>query len=284
VFVRSGTTWTQQQELTASDAAKSDFFGFAVAISGDTVVAGARRDGDAGPLSGSAYVFDLALNTPPSLNPSGGGVFELGPTSVVTLGGQVADADGDLLTYTWTEGATVLSGPDTIQAPANGDPIALPNVVINTQTLGVGVHTIELAVDDGVVEVTAEITVEVIAAEVPTLAPASSLGILWPPNGELTEVTIQANAQDNSGGPVTLSVEVTSNEPVSGPGAGNTEPDWLVVDVNSGTGLITLELRGERLGQGGDRVYTVTITAVDAAGNTSMATVTVAVAHDQRGN
>jgi hypothetical protein len=57
VFVRSGTTWTQQQKLTAKDGASSDFFGISVAISGDTVVVGANGDDDAGSLSGSAYVF-----------------------------------------------------------------------------------------------------------------------------------------------------------------------------------------------------------------------------------
>ncbi len=57
VFVRSGTTWTQQQKLTAGDAAALDFFGSAVAVSGDTAVVGALRDDDAGADTGSAYVF-----------------------------------------------------------------------------------------------------------------------------------------------------------------------------------------------------------------------------------
>ena len=57
VFTRSGGAWTKQQKLTASDGAAADFFGFSVAISGDTVVAGAYQDSDAGNSSGSAYVF-----------------------------------------------------------------------------------------------------------------------------------------------------------------------------------------------------------------------------------
>jgi 6-phosphogluconolactonase (cycloisomerase 2 family) len=52
-FVRSGSSWTQQTKLTASD----DMFGKSVAISGDTVVAGARFDDDGGSNSGSAYTF-----------------------------------------------------------------------------------------------------------------------------------------------------------------------------------------------------------------------------------
>ena len=57
VFVRSGTIWTQQQKLLASDAAREDYFGTTVAISGDTAVIGADGNNDDGLRSGSAYVF-----------------------------------------------------------------------------------------------------------------------------------------------------------------------------------------------------------------------------------
>ncbi|HEX2620322.1 MAG TPA: hypothetical protein VHL11_09250, partial [Phototrophicaceae bacterium] len=58
VFTRSGTVWTQQQELTASDAASDDSFGWSVAIDGDTVVVGAYRDDfGSGGNQGAAYVF-----------------------------------------------------------------------------------------------------------------------------------------------------------------------------------------------------------------------------------
>lgn len=57
IFQRTGSVWTQQAKLTASDAAVGDFFGISVAISGNTVVIGAQHDDDAGSNSGSAYVF-----------------------------------------------------------------------------------------------------------------------------------------------------------------------------------------------------------------------------------
>jgi hypothetical protein len=41
VFVRSGTTWTQQAYLKASNTGTNDWFGLSVAVSGDTVVVGA---------------------------------------------------------------------------------------------------------------------------------------------------------------------------------------------------------------------------------------------------
>lgn len=53
VFTRSGGTWTQQAELTASDGEVGDGFGFSVSVYGDTTVIGADSDND----KGSAYVF-----------------------------------------------------------------------------------------------------------------------------------------------------------------------------------------------------------------------------------
>jgi hypothetical protein len=58
VFTRSGTTWSFEQELTASDGAGSDHFGWSVAISGTIAVVGAHYDDvDANANQGSAYVF-----------------------------------------------------------------------------------------------------------------------------------------------------------------------------------------------------------------------------------
>ena len=41
VFVRTGSTWTEEAKLTASDGAAEDFFGYSVSVSGDTAVVGA---------------------------------------------------------------------------------------------------------------------------------------------------------------------------------------------------------------------------------------------------
>lgn len=50
IFARSGTTWSQQAELTASD---TGYFGNSVAISGSTVVVGAPATN----LTGAVYIF-----------------------------------------------------------------------------------------------------------------------------------------------------------------------------------------------------------------------------------
>jgi uncharacterized protein (TIGR03437 family) len=58
VFTRTGTAWTQWPKLTASDGAVDDFFGAAVALSGDTLVVGARGDNiGTNTDQGSAYVY-----------------------------------------------------------------------------------------------------------------------------------------------------------------------------------------------------------------------------------
>lgn len=69
VFVRNGTTWTQQAYLKASNAEAGDSFGSSVAILGDTLVIGAfGEDGDANSTNltpndnliaaGAVYVFE----------------------------------------------------------------------------------------------------------------------------------------------------------------------------------------------------------------------------------
>ncbi len=61
VFTKSGSAWSQEAKLVASDAAANDLFGQAVAIEGDVVVIGSYLDDDAGSRSGSAYVFRKVL-------------------------------------------------------------------------------------------------------------------------------------------------------------------------------------------------------------------------------
>ena len=54
VFVRSGTQWSRQAKLTASDGVAGDHFGFSVAISGTSALVGAPGRNS---FTGAAYVF-----------------------------------------------------------------------------------------------------------------------------------------------------------------------------------------------------------------------------------
>ncbi|MCI0710659.1 MAG: FG-GAP repeat protein [Chloroflexi bacterium] len=57
VFVRTGTTWSEQAKLLPADGSGNDRFGLAVALAGDTALVGSQFDDDNGDNSGSAYVF-----------------------------------------------------------------------------------------------------------------------------------------------------------------------------------------------------------------------------------
>jgi len=58
IFTRSGTTWTEQAVIQASDLDSGDAFGWSVAIYGDTVVVGAPSKDDAPHTSnGVVYIF-----------------------------------------------------------------------------------------------------------------------------------------------------------------------------------------------------------------------------------
>lgn len=58
VFTRSGTVWSQQAKLLASDAAADDLFGYSVSLSGDSAIVGAYgKTAGALQFQGAAYIF-----------------------------------------------------------------------------------------------------------------------------------------------------------------------------------------------------------------------------------
>jgi len=102
VWRRSGTTWTQSDQLVAPDAAQGDAFAWSLALSGDWVVCGAVEDDND---KGSAYLFryngaNWVFDT--KLQPS-----DLGASARF---GQSVDVSGDALVvgaYTDTGGGSV---------------------------------------------------------------------------------------------------------------------------------------------------------------------------------
>jgi hypothetical protein len=209
-------------------------------------------------------------NSPPTIAPTGEGTYQV--KTPVTLSGQISDYDGDVVTYTWFDGTDVLNTGYT-RALAGGGPVNIPS--FTTSGLSLGVHSITLQANDGVNEsVVKAFTVTIIDATAPTISPVASQTILWPPNGKMVPITIQANAVDNSGLPVTLGATVACSE--SGTGF------WTTPVINQATGTISLNLRAARAGNNKDgRQYTIMITAADQSGNTSTANVKIFVPHDQ---
>jgi hypothetical protein len=90
---------------------------------------------------------------------------------------------------------------------------------------------------------------------------------------QFVPVYVHYSAADTCG-PVVTSLSVASDEPVTGPGqglAGITQPDWIVLNEH------WVLHRAERAPRGDGRVYTITISAVDAAGGVAAQDITVTV-------
>ncbi|MFO7558031.1 MAG: hypothetical protein R6X10_04300 [Desulfobacterales bacterium] len=233
------------------------------------------RDGQL--TSSDTMILTILNSAPHAAVLEGPGTYQVG--SDVFLISEASDFDGDLLSFVWKEGATVIS-TGSILSIAGGTPVLLPGCTVSS--LDIGTHYLALEVSDGINDtVSIDITVEVVDTEVPTLAPALSTGILWPPNHQMVDITIQANASDNSGLPVTLSASVISSEPLEGLGDGDMFPDWNDLEIDQDTGIISLQLRSERSGTGDGREYTIIITATDISGNSSSVEKIIIVPHDK---
>jgi hypothetical protein len=101
-------------------------------------------------------------------------------------------------------------------------------------------------------------------------------GVLWPPNHTMRPVTVTPTVSDDVSATVTCAItNITSNEPQSGLDGGDLGPDW-----ESTIGLTT-SLRAERSARRSGRVYTLTVTCTDEAGNASTQSVGVAVPVNQ---
>lgn len=210
-------------------------------------------------------------NSPPTVAASAGGTFQL--FEPIALNGSVADYDGDAITYEWLEAANALAS-GTVYAVYGGSPVMLPTHVLSG--LPLGAHELTLKVSDGVHTVSAGASVNVVDTIAPTLAPAASSTILWPPDNRMVNVTITANARDNSGSPVLLKVSVTGSE------TQGTEPDYMISAIDQQTGTVYLQLRAQRPGNSAERSYTVTLTAEDESGNFSSADIIIKAPHDRR--
>lgn len=137
----------------------------------------------------------------------------------------------------------------------------------------VGVFNVTLAASNAAGEGVASLALTVTDRTAPEfLSLTASHTELWPANHRLVAVRLTANVRDNADpAPRVRIVAVRSNEPANGRGDGNTASDWVI------TGDLTLQLRAERAGGGGGRVYTIVVEATDASGNATRREVRVTV-------
>ena len=95
---------------------------------------------------------------------------------------------------------------------------------------------------------------------------------LWPPRHDMVPIVVTAEAVDLLDPDAFVRiVSVASSEPVNGEDDGDTDVDWEI------TGPLSVDLTAERSGRGTGRVYTITVEARDASGNTTTGTLDVRV-------
>ncbi|MEN6440781.1 MAG: hypothetical protein ABFD97_19595 [Syntrophobacter sp.] len=212
---------------------------------------------------------------------SGGGTYSYPAT--VTLNGSILDLEGGSFDYSWLQAASgtpleVCKGTVTVTKEVLYD--LLP---CSVEGLQIGEYSFTLSVTatkGGPTVISEPVLVTIQDTVAPTLAPVAVPSILWPPNNKLVKVVVTPNASDNSGAPPTVTATVVSSEPVKLVGKAR-KTAWNVPKYND-DGTITFMLPAQRLGKFKGRVYTITVTAADASGNTSTADVLVRVPHDKR--
>jgi len=106
-------------------------------------------------------------------------------------------------------------------------------------------------------------TVTVTDNEAPLLSEISlSKSILWPANNKMKKVAVYYTTSDNAQD-VKAVLSVSSNA--------TDNQDWEIVDDHM------LRLKSSRLPDGSPRIYTITVTSSDEAGNKTSRTTTIAV-------
>jgi len=184
----------------------------------------------------------------------------IGATTTVTLNGSATDADGDALTYSWSNGAMDAS---------------------TSVNLAVGTHTFTLTVTDeqGATD-SDQVTVTVTDTTAPVISFNQETNSLWPPNHKMVLVATGITASDIVDGTTYVRVQVASSESSNGKGDGNTDSDY---DIRTNfDGSIDVYVRAERSGKGkSGRTYTITMTTGDNAGNSSSDSFQVSVAKSQ---
>ena len=122
-------------------------------------------------------------------------------------------------------------------------------------------------------------TVNNIDKVAPTLNITLNDNELNPPNHKMVNIHVNVTSQDNTPGSLSVVLtSITSNEPDNGLGDGDTAND--IQGASFGTLDTDFQLRAERSGKGNGRIYTITYTITDAAGNQSTAVTTAIVRHD----
>ena len=151
---------------------------------------------------------------------------------------------------------------------------------MSQQSLGVGAQqTYVLRVIDTFAQADEDVThVAVVDTTPPNLSVSVSRAVLSPPNHKLVTINAMVVATDTcDASPVVRLVSIMSTEADNGLGDGDQPND--IQGASFGTDDRQFLLRNERSGTGSGRVYTITYSATDASGNTTVRQATVTVPH-----
>lgn len=225
VFVRSGTVWTQQANLTADDGQAQDFFGGSVAISGDSVIAGADWHDFTGKTNqGAAYVFvrnGTIWSQQQRLTSSDGAANDEFGHSVAISGETLAvgawmdDVAGILdqgTTYSFSRFGTVwtqdqqLSAADSVAGDQFGTAVALSG---NTLVVGAWADDVAANIDQGSVTVFTQAAASTMHVSniVPGYQPQGTANRVY------AQITVQdANGAALSGASVTVDLTAPNNK------------------------------------------------------------------------
>lgn len=165
---------------------------------------------------------------------------------------------------TATDNCSSTSAINIVQSPSAGSAL-----------FGTGTQTVKFTASDAAGNTsTCSFTLTKLDKTPPVISDVSpGVVVLSPPNHKMRNVAVNYRLTDACSA-VTSQLSVISNESVNGTGDGDVAPDWEIVDRHN------VRLRAERAGTGEGRIYTVTIMASDASGNTSTASVQVRVTHN----
>ncbi len=228
----------------------------------------------------------------PVCTAASGSTFPLGPTVVTCTATDASDNDGSASFTIAVVDTTApdLSVPADITVPASSSSGAVVTFAATAEdevdgaltpactppsgsTFGIGSTVVTCSVSDNSGNpASASFAVTVVDATPPSITSVTpSATSLWPPNHKLVPISVAVVASDAVSSTQCSLSSVTSSEPDNGVGDGDT-----VGDIQGMSGLNVL-LRAERAGGGPGRVYTLTVTCTDGAGNASSASRTVTV-------
>ncbi len=221
-------------------------------------------------------------NQPPACDANGPYVTECEGTStdIMLDGTGSSDPDsGDLLTYAWSSSCP--------SGNFDNSTSATPILSVNSSSESTVVCDASLTVtDSNGASDSCSSTVTIQDTTPPLSSVEVSPSVLWPPNHKMVPINVTINVSDICDpNPVVALTSIIMNEGEEtntyDPGFDSTIGDGHTIDDIHVDDTGNIFLRAERSGAGNGRIYTIIYTATDESGESTTASATVTVPHNQ---